>query len=282
MNERHQAPHDRRGERPIEDLPSALPMDARLRARLTEPFAVFLDYDGTLTPIVDDPEQARLPERTRATIEALAAVTLVAVVSGRDLDDVRAKVGVEGLAYAGSHGFDILHADGTHEQLAVDYLDALDRAHHELERRLAEIRGARIERKRFAIAVHDRGVDDPALRARIAEVVAELAEQETELRPTGGKRIHELRPDLDWDKGRAIETLLAELGAEGRVPLYLGDDLTDEDGFRAVKAHGGVAVVVRGEDADRSTAADAALATTDEAERFLDELRELATERAAG
>lgn len=282
MNDHHGTPQNDPRERPIEDLPSAHPLDARLRARLTEPFAVFLDYDGTLTPIVDDPDEARIPERTRATIEALAAVTLVAVVSGRDLDDVRAKVGVEGLAYAGSHGFDILHADGSHQQVATDYLDALDRAHHELERRLAEIPGARIERKRFAIAVHDRAVDDPDLRERIAEVVAELAQQETELRPTGGKRIHELRPDFDWDKGRAIETLLAELGAEGRVPLYLGDDLTDEDGFRAVKTHGGVAVVVRGEDADRMTFADAALETTDEAERFLDELRELATESASG
>lgn len=282
MNHRSEASQDDPAERPIDGLPSARPLEARLRARLTDPFAVFLDYDGTLTPIVDDPDDALIAERTRATIEALAAVTLVAVVSGRDLDDVRAKVGVDGLAYAGSHGFDIRHADGRHQQVATDYLDALDRAEHELERRLVEIPAARIERKRFAIAVHDRAVHDPGLRERIAEIVAELADQESQLRATGGKRIHELRPDIDWDKGRAIETLLAELGAEGRVPLYLGDDLTDEDGFRAVKAHGGVAVVVRGEDADRMTFADAALETTDEAERFLDELRELATEQAAG
>lgn len=282
MNDHPEAPQDEPRERPIEDLPSAHPLDARLRARLTDPFAVFLDYDGTLTPIVDHPDEARIPERTRATIEALAAVTLVAVVSGRDLDDVRAMVGVEGLAYAGSHGFDILHADGRHQQVATDSLDALDRAQHELERQLADIPGARIERKRFAIAVHDRTVDDPEHRERIAEIVAELANHETELRATGGKRIHELRPDFDWDKGRAIETLLNELGAEDRVPLYLGDDLTDEDGFRAVKAHGGVAVVVRGEDADRMTFADAALETTEEAERLLDELRELATESATG
>jgi trehalose 6-phosphate phosphatase len=282
MNDRPETPQDAPHERPIEELPSARPLDDHLRARLRDPFAVFLDYDGTLTPIVDDPDDARIPERTRATIEALAEVTLVAVVSGRDLDDVRAMVGVDGLAYAGSHGFDIRHADGRQQQVATGYLDALDRAHEELERQLADIPGARIERKRFAIAVHDRAVDDPELRDRIDQIVAGLASHETQLRATGGKRIHELRPDLDWDKGRAIETLLDELGAEGRVPLYLGDDLTDEDGFRAVKARGGVAIVVRGEDADRMTFADAALETTDEAERFLDELRELATEQAAG
>ncbi len=282
MSEQPDTIRDQPRKRPIRELPSAHPLDDDLRQRLTDEFVVFLDYDGTLTPIVDDPDEARLPERTRATIEALAAVSLVAVVSGRDLADVREMVALDGLAYAGSHGFDILHADGRHEQLATDHLDALDGAHHDLERRLAEVPGVRIERKRFAIAVHDRKVTDPELRSQIAEVMAELAAERSELRLTGGKRIHELRPDIDWDKGRAIETLLTELGAEARVPIYLGDDETDEDGFRAVKAHDGVAVVVRGEDAERETAADAALETTEEAERFLDELRELATERAAG
>jgi trehalose 6-phosphate phosphatase len=269
-------------ERALHELPAAQPLPAELRQRLQGQLAVFLDYDGTLTPIVDDPDEARLPARTRATLEALAEVTLVAVVSGRDLDDVRAKVGIEGIAYAGSHGFDILHADGTSEQLATEHLEALDDAERELEQRLSDIPGARIERKRFAIAVHDRRVEDPAHRARIAEVVADVAAERAGLRPTGGKRIHELRPDIDWDKGRAIETLLRELGAEDRVPLYLGDDLTDEDGFRTVTAHGGVAVVVRGEDDDRMTGADAALETPEDAERFLEALRELVTDRHAG
>jgi trehalose 6-phosphate phosphatase len=243
---------------------------------------VFLDYDGTLTPIVDDPDEARLTPAMRATIEALATSTLVAVVSGRDLADVRTKVGIDGLAYAGSHGLDILRPDGSRQQLATDHLHALDLAEQTLERRLPDVPGVRIERKRFAIAVHDRQVDDAVVRSRIAEVVERIAAEHPELRATGGKRIHELRPDIDWDKGRAIETLLVELDAEDRVPIYLGDDLTDEDGFRAVKGLGGVAVVVRGEDDERSTAADAALDTTDDAGRFLDELLELAEDDPAG
>ena len=263
----------------LTDLPPALPVHTQFELDARSDLAVFLDYDGTLTPIVDDPDDALLDEATRETIERLAAATLVAIVSGRDLDDVRGKVAIDGIAYAGSHGFDILHPDGTRRQLATAHVEVLDRAEQELHRDLAEIPGVRIERKGFAIAVHDRQVDDPELRARIEEVVTGLGERYDELRATGGKRIHELRPDIDWDKGRAIETLLTELHAHDHLPVYLGDDLTDEDGFRTVRARGGIAVVVRGEDDERDSLAQAALETTDDARRFLDELHGLVAGR---
>jgi trehalose 6-phosphate phosphatase len=261
----------------LASLPSALPVRERFGDRLTGELAVFLDYDGTLTPIVDDPDAALLPPATRATIEALADAALVAIVSGRDLDDVRAKVGVPGIAYAGSHGFDILHPDGTRHELATAHVEVLDQAEQVLLERLADVAGARVERKRFAIAVHDRRVEDEALRERIATTVREVGDAHAELRVTGGKRIHELRPAIDWDKGRAIDALLVELEATDRLPIYLGDDLTDEDGFRAVVAHGGLGVVVRGEDDQRDTLAAAVLGTPDDARRFLEELRELVT-----
>jgi trehalose 6-phosphate phosphatase len=261
----------------VRELPDALPVRDRFGSQLRGELAVFLDYDGTLTPIVDDPDAALLPEPTRTTIEQLAAVVLVAIVSGRDLDDVRHKVGIDGLAYAGSHGLDILHPDGTRRQLATEYTGELDRAQASLEDELGGVPGVRIERKRFAIAVHDRQVDDPDVRTRIAAVVAGSGEAHAGLRATGGKRIHELRPDIDWDKGRAIEALMTELDAEDHLPVYLGDDLTDEDGFRAVKARAGIAVVVRGEDDDRRSIADAALDTTEDSRRFLAELHDLAT-----
>jgi trehalose 6-phosphate phosphatase len=264
------------------DLPSALPVQVRFGRRLEGPLAVFLDYDGTLTPIVDDPDEALLTATMRATIESLASVTLVAIVSGRDLADVRAKVGIDRIAYAGSHGLDILHPDGARQQLATEHLEVLDRAQRALEHELGDVAGIRVERKRFAIAVHDRQVDDPDARSRVAEVVARLGAQFDELRATGGKRIHELRPDIDWHKGRAIEALLTALDAEDHLPIYLGDDLTDEDGFRAVADLRGIAVVVRGEDDDRLTIADAGLDSPDDAQRFLDELYRIVTARDRG
>ncbi len=268
-------------ERELHRLPNALPVADRLGGRLRGRLAVFLDYDGTLTPIVDDPDDALLSDGMRSAISELASTTLVAIVSGRDLEDVREKVDIEGLAYAGSHGFDIRHPDGSSEQLAVDALQALDAAERDLVDRVGEVPGARVERKRFAIAVHDRAVDDQQQRQRLADIVAEVGEAHDGLRSTGGKRIHELRPDIDWDKGRAIEMLLAELDAEDRIPIYVGDDLTDEDGFRAVVARDGVAVVVRGEDDQRSTLADAALETPADTERFLTELAELSRQHGS-
>ena len=260
---------------PINELPAALPVAPWLAPddRGDPPrLAVFLDYDGTLTPIVDDPDAALLPEATRRALAALAERTTVAIVSGRDLDDVRAKVAVDGLAYAGSHGFDILHPDGTRHQLATELTPALDAAQAVLDERLADLPGARVERKRFAIAVHDRQVHDADDRARIAEICAEVAGEHPQLRPTGGKRIHELRPDIDWDKGRAIDALLEELDLRDHRPVYLGDDLTDEDGFRAVLAAGGLAVVVRGEERDRPTIAQAVLDDPDQARELLEQL----------
>ncbi|MFO7961965.1 MAG: trehalose-phosphatase [Nitriliruptoraceae bacterium] len=270
-----------RSERELRQLPSALPVRERFGERVRGKLAVFLDYDGTLTPIVDDPDDALLSDEMRAAISELTATTLVAIVSGRDLEDVREKVAIDGLAYAGSHGFDIRHPDGSSEQLAVEALGALDSAQATLEERVGEVEGARVERKRFAIAVHDRQVDDPAERQRLAHIVEEVGSSHEELRSTGGKRVHELRPDIDWDKGRAIEMLLAELDAEDHVPIYVGDDLTDEDGFRVVVARGGIAVVVRGEDDERGTLADAALEATAETGRFLAELAEVSRQEGA-
>jgi len=257
--------------RPIRDLPDALPIEQWVEDP-AERVAVFLDYDGTLTPIVDDPDAALLDDATRRALEQLAQRTTVAVVSGRDLDDVRDKVGIDHLAYAGSHGFDIRHADGTTRQLAGELAPALDAGEQVLRQRLADITGARVERKRFAIAVHDRQVDDPDDRERIARITAEVAGQHEALRPTGGKRIHELRPDIDWDKGRAIAALIDELAIGDHRAVYVGDDLTDEDGFATVRDLGGVAVVVRGEDPDRPSLAHAALEDPAATRRMLEQL----------
>ena len=97
-------------------------------ARSGDRLAVFLDYDGTLTPIVSHPEDAWLSDSMRQTLRSLAARLPVAILSGRDLDDVRGRVYVDGIAYAGSHGFDIAGAGGLRRQLGTACLAVLDRA----------------------------------------------------------------------------------------------------------------------------------------------------------
>jgi len=247
------APRQRR----IGDVPAALDRWDEVAARLAGRPTVFLDYDGVLSPIVHDPAAAAVDGAARDAVAALAARTPVAVVSGRDAADVRARLGLAGVTYAGSHGFEVLDSDGAPvpDGRGAAFVPALDAAQARLSAELAAVPGARVDRKRYALAVHHRAV----ARDRVAEVRA-LVEAARDavpgLRLTGGKEVLELRPDLDWDKGRAVLALLEGLDAPG-TPVYVGDDLTDEDAFRALAGRG-VGIVVR-DGEDRPTAADYAL-----------------------
>lgn len=265
---------------PMAGLPSALADNAGLQSDpgQSRQLAVFLDYDGTLTPIVEHPDMAVLAPETRAALENLAAVTTVAIVSGRDVVDVMDKVGVSGLYYAGSHGFDIRSPSGEpvgdEEMARFDtFLSSLDQAEAELRRELVDVPGSNVERKRFAIAVHYRQVPEE-YHDTVAATVDRIAPGYPTLRVAGGKMIWEFRPDIEWDKGKALEWLLKEMNLDhqGVIPLYIGDDVTDEDAFRVLRNRG-VSIVVGRE--ERTSAAGYALDDTDEVRIFLDKLRVL-------
>lgn len=254
-------------------LPSALErMEEIARLSAGRRLAVFLDYDGTLTPIVSRPEDAVLSSAARRAVKRLAELCTVAVISGRDRRDVQALVGIGDIVYAGSHGFDIAGPHGYHleYQHGTEYLPALERAQRGLEGALAEIAGAQVERKRFAIAVHFRRVA-PSRVVDVEAVVDDVLARHPQLRKTGGKMIFELRPDIAWDKGRAVLWVLKQLDLEGDdvLPVYIGDDLTDEDAFRRL-AEDGLGIVVR--DGPRATAARYALEDVQDVRRFLERL----------
>jgi trehalose-phosphatase len=237
--------------------------------------AVFLDYDGTLTPIVERPEDALLAGEMRERVRQLAERCLVAIVSGRDVGFVIEQVALDSVLYLGSHGFDVVAPEG--HGLSGDrqgeferFLGPLEDAEAEIEMAVSGITGARIERKKYAIAVHYRQAaeeDVTAVEAAVDEVLA----HHPDLRKTGGKKVFELRPDIDWDKGRALEWVLEALGMDGEryAPVYLGDDLTDEDAFSVVRGNG-LAIVV-GSDA-RMTLAEFSVADTDAAGEVLERL----------
>lgn len=203
--------------------------------------ALFLDYDGTLTPIVSRPELAILDEGTRAVVGRLATVVPTAVVSGRDRLDVGRLVGLPGLTYAGSHGFDIELPDGR----VVRPVDIgrlrqdLSSAKAELQTALAGLEGVIVEDKLFSLAIHYRLVD-PIHVPMMDAAVGRAAISCPGLRRTGGKMVFELRPALPWDKGRAVLWLLAQLGLDGEkvLPIYIGDDETDRDAFAALRDRG--------------------------------------------
>jgi len=250
-------------------IPSALDYVQEIAGR-SDQFAVFLDYDGTLTAIVSDPKDALLSDSMRQTLQALVMRASVAVLSGRDLDDVRKRVAIDTIVYAGSHGFDIAGPRGLRRQEATKFLPALDAAEKELREKLAGIAGALIERKRFSIAAHYRKVNEndfPKLERAVSEVVA----RHRELRRMDGKKVYELLPYTEWDKGKAVLWLLENLGLEraGACPIYIGDDRTDEDAFRALEQRG-VGILVSEE--PRPTAANYSLKDPTEVERFLREV----------
>jgi len=234
--------------------------------------AVFLDYDGTVTPIAARPEVAVLSQEMRAALRDLSRVCPVAIVSGRDRADVEALVGIDSVLYGGSHGFDIAGPGGQRfepPELASS-AGALESAARELQQRTREVCGVFVESKRYAIAVHYRQVAEPEVeRVRIA--FEEVARKHPELQCTEGKKVLELRPRIAWDKGRAVLWLLRALGMDGpdALALYVGDDVTDEDAFAAVRDCG-IGILVAAE--ARPTYARYLLRDPEEVRQFLEAL----------
>ncbi|MGF1598472.1 MAG: trehalose-phosphatase [Acidimicrobiales bacterium] len=233
--------------------PDALVAFGPIAQRLGPAPLVCCDYDGTLSPIVDDPEAATLSDPARRALERLAGRCAVAIVSGRGLADVRERVGLEGLYFAGSHGFEIAGPGGLYREHepAAALLGELDRVERELVEATRSCDGVQVERKRYAIAVHTRRAASEAIRQRAGALAAEHGERVEGLRTQHGKEVVEILPDLDWDKGAAVVHLAGVVaktrgGSADTVPvLYLGDDTTDEDAFGRIAAEGlGVGVRV--------------------------------------
>ncbi len=222
--------------------PSVLREWDRLREQLrAKRLALFLDYDGTLTPIVSRPELAVLTDARRAVLKKVASRFPTAIISGRGREDVERLVGLPELAYAGSHGFDIVGPGGASVGHAVaEWIEpVMEQIAGGVRPKLEGIEGVVIEEKRFSVAIHYRLVDEADV-ARVEAIVDEAIATDARLKKAHGKKVFEVRPDLDWDKGKALLLLLEALGLDGPdvVPLYIGDDVTDEDAFAVLRDRG--------------------------------------------
>jgi len=213
----------------------------RAKIQRAQTLFLFLDYDGTLTPIVSKPELALCPFEVKRHLEKLRDLpgVYLAIISGRSLEDLRRKVGVSGIIYVGNHGLEIENPGGRHKKvLSPAKTRELKRITRNLRDSLKEIPEILFEEKGPILSVHYRNVPQKFV-ARIHQLMEE------ELQPwrdgwniSTGKMVWEICPKVDFHKGKAVREILNTFPSQGLLPIYLGDDQTDEDAFRVLEGQG--------------------------------------------
>lgn len=220
--------------------------------------ALFLDYDGTLSPIVDNPDCAFMSDDMRSAVSDVAKCFPTAIISGRSRDKVYEFIGLTELYYAGSHGMDIMSPakngvsdghpncikstdkqgkEGILFQPASDFLPMIEEVLTSLIEATKEIKGSNVENNKFCVSVHYRNVDEKEWQT-VWDLVNDILKNYPDLRLTYGRKVLEIRPVIDWNKGKAVEFLLKSLGLANRddvLPIYVGDDRTDEDAFKVLR-----------------------------------------------
>ncbi|EER97569.1 hypothetical protein BDA96_02G400300 [Sorghum bicolor] len=270
----------------MEKHPSALAeFESVLATAKGKQIVMFLDYDGTLTPIVKDPDSAVMSEEMRDAVRGVAEHFPTAIVSGRCRDKVFNFVKLAELYYAGSHGMDIkgptaqskhtkAKAEAVLCQPASAFLPVIDEVYRTLTARTAPIPGATVENNKFCLSVHFRCVQEEKWRA-LEEQVRSVLKEYPDLRLTKGRKVLEIRPSIEWDKGNALQFLLESLGFadsnDNVFPIYIGDDRTDEDAFKVLRSMGqGIGILVS--KIPKETAASYSLREPSEVKEFLRKL----------
>ena len=226
------------------------------RFRSADHILLLSDFDGTLIPIVDRPELAVIAPETRRLLHSIARDRhyTVGIVSGRALVDLKEKVGIDGIIYAGNHGLEI-EGFGTNflEPIAEEVRPFFQILSQVLTTTLKGIRGVLIEDKGLSLSVHYRSVDEEE-EDRVKDAFHKVTDSlhvTGRIRVTRGKKVYEIRPPVDWDKGKAVSWLVAkckEMRAKSSIlPVYLGDDLTDEDAFKVIEGYDGISVFIGAE-----------------------------------
>lgn len=243
------------------------------RLRGTPLVLLFLDFDGTLTPLVDSPEMADLPPEMRKVLQTLIdrKRAFLTLISGRQLADVQARGRLPGLIYVGNHGLEIQGPGLSFiEPNAAACRGTLNELAAELARKLQAVAGAFVEDKGLTLSVHYRQVA-PEEGETVRQIVhATLANASYPFVLTMGHKIFNIRPRVAWDKGTAVRWIIGQLGKPNALPIYIGDDVTDEDAFAALREGVTVKVGNSGKTAARYQVADPA-----EVQRFLEWLADV-------
>jgi trehalose-phosphatase len=251
-----------------------------LRKRLNDSrIMLFLDYDGTVTPIVERPELAVLSLKTRQVLQKLAQKKHVHlfIVSGRSMANVKQLAAIDNIVYMGNHGLEIEGANiGFEDFCFAQFREILEYLKWEIAKELVFFKGAFVEDKGLGLSVHYRllNLKDEAIFKTFLGVITWEFSSKGKIRITPGKKVFEIRASIDWDKGKAVSWILEKEQSAYRgqeiLPIYIGDDTTDEDAFLAIKNRGITVCVGNSE----SLHAQYYLNHTDEVVQFLEHLEE--------
>ncbi len=247
-----------------------------LEKRLLRARHIFLcaDFDGTITPIKPRPKQACLSEDVRLLLRKISKNRsfFVGIISGRSLRDIKQKVGIAGLIFAGNHGLEIAYKKKKFVYPAAKrFVPLISRIARNLKGCLSPFSGAVLEEKRLSLSLHYRLVKKGRL-TKLKKIFLQIIRpylSSQKIRLTSGKKVWEVRPPIEWNKGKAILWLAQKLRPKKALLIYIGDDLTDEDAFRAVNRIGGISVLVGRK---KASAARYYLKSTKETQRFLEEI----------
>jgi len=212
-----------------------------------KPISIFLDYDGTLAPIKRDPHKAVISKETKKILSKLSKQPncKLAIISGRALRDVKRFVGLKDIAYAGNHGLEVENIGSEFKEPIPSGTRAVfEKIRDYLTRKLSAIKGMMIEDKGLGVSVHYRQVSPSGVRSlkNIFKEATKSFVENGQIKVNPGKKVLEVRPQTGWNKGEIALWLLAQqqadLNGEISMPIYIGDDATDEDAFKMLRNKG--------------------------------------------
>ena len=221
---------------------------SKIKEQLGNKFILLLlDYDGTLTPIVETPKKAVISKETKELLQKLSKSPhcTLGIISGRSLEDIKNTVGIKDIIYVGNHGLEIEGPKIKFESQVSPRLKSVIRnIAEELAKRFSSIKGVLIEDKGLTLSIHYRLVDKkdmPCFERFFSEVTNTYAVRD-KIKINSGKKVYEIKPPVQWDKGKVVLWLMARqqfASGENKVlPVYIGDDVTDEDVFKVLKRKG--------------------------------------------